>query len=971
MGMALFPRGSEWRRWDLHVHTPASALANEFGDWDGYVDALEQKGANIAVLGVTDYCTIEGYKKLLEYRDSERLQSFQLIVPNIEFRIQPELPDGRGINIHLLISPDDPDHVAKVETALSHLTYRYDNNPYSCNRDGLSALGKAVDPNIKDDNQAFLQGVNVYKPGFDVFRGWYEDEGWLQENSMVVISNKKDGASGLSKDAGFKAEREELYRFADAIFSSNPKDRDYFLGEGTDAPAEVVRKCHSLKPCLHGSDAHDEGDLFEVDLNRCCWIKADPSFEGLLQTIHEPKERVWIGASPPQAVDESKIISCLRITDGERWFSNSEIILNPGLVAIIGEKGSGKTALGDLISYCSGAWDGEQSSSSFIQKATPFLRGISATVEWGDGTTSISALDAAPPKKLPEVRYLSQDFVEELCSADVSGARLIQEIEEVIFSHIDETDRLDAATFAELRTLTTGHIEARKATITEKLARLNKEIVRLEDEAASRDAKATRIKKIDEEIAAIEKQLPTLQETVNKDVAKALEEARQKLEAKSKEVASANRTLSRIKMARSKITEYKESVETQFNELASLLEEIGLSEDDRNRFRPEFAENFRVPLDTLETELKANVTSLSGDPDKPNPKGETIADLKAKIKGLEKQLAADEQQRKRLLALQRQRAKLVGERDRLQKEVERIGGVVTKEITRKRKERWTVYLSYFDALAEEQSALEQLYAPLSKVVEEDPTGAKSGFALSVRQVADHEKWVQAGSGLLDFRYRDIPLKDAEFIRKVQANLVEPWRVGDTKAIQTGLTEVAGEIGIEPKKIDTLLVSHADRADYYTWLFSPEHITLEYSLSYDGVDLEALSPGTRGIVLLVLYLEMDRDDKRPLLIDQPEGNLDNSSVYESLVPYLRRAKLTRQIVLVTHNPNLVVTADADQIIVASAKKKSSAKHPTLTYSSGSLENAGRRNTIREMAVRLLEGGREPFKVRGERYGEKRG
>ena len=60
------PRGSEWRKWDLHVHTPAS-FEHGFGDWDDYIAALGEV-RDIAVLGITDYFTIEGYKKILQLR---------------------------------------------------------------------------------------------------------------------------------------------------------------------------------------------------------------------------------------------------------------------------------------------------------------------------------------------------------------------------------------------------------------------------------------------------------------------------------------------------------------------------------------------------------------------------------------------------------------------------------------------------------------------------------------------------------------------------------------------------------------------------------------------------------------------------------------------------------------------------------------------------------------------------------------
>src|SRR5207245_6717013 len=102
-----------------------------------------------------------------------------------------------------------------------------------------------------------------------------------------------------------------------------------------------------------------------------------------------------------------------------------------------------------------------------------------------------------------------------------------------------------------------------------------------------------------------------------------------------------------------------------------------------------------------------------------------------------------------------------------------------------------------------------------------------------------------------------------------------------------------------------------------WLFSTEHIRIRYEIAYDGVDIRKLSPGTRGVVLLLLYLSLDDADDRPLIIDQPEENLDPKSVFDELVSLFIAAKSKRQVIIVTHNANLVINTDADQIIVAEA------------------------------------------------------
>jgi predicted ATP-dependent endonuclease of OLD family len=124
-----------------------------------------------------------------------------------------------------------------------------------------------------------------------------------------------------------------------------------------------------------------------------------------------------------------------------------------------------------------------------------------------------------------------------------------------------------------------------------------------------------------------------------------------------------------------------------------------------------------------------------------------------------------------------------------------------------------------------------------------------------------------------------------------------------------------------------------------------------------------------LVLLMLYLEMDENDRRPLLVDQPEENLDNESIYETLRGYFRRAKRRRQIVLVTHNPNLVVNTDADQVIVACATESEANEFPSLSYVSGSLENSDNdpgQLGIRQKVCRILEGGDVAFRSRERRY-----
>jgi ABC-type cobalamin/Fe3+-siderophores transport system ATPase subunit len=128
------------------------------------------------------------------------------------------------------------------------------------------------------------------------------------------------------------------------------------------------------------------------------------------------------------------------------------------------------------------------------------------------------------------------------------------------------------------------------------------------------------------------------------------------------------------------------------------------------------------------------------------------------------------------------------------------------------------------------------------------------------------------------------------------------------------------------------------------------------------ELHQLSPGERGTLLLIFYLLLDKSDI-PLVIDQPEENLDNQTVYEVLVPCVKEAKQQRQIIMVTHNPNLAVVCDAEQIICANLDKKN---NYLMEYTSGAIEYP----VINQAVVDILEGTMPAFDNRDSKYIESR-
>lgn len=122
------------------------------------------------------------------------------------------------------------------------------------------------------------------------------------------------------------------------------------------------------------------------------------------------------------------------------------------------------------------------------------------------------------------------------------------------------------------------------------------------------------------------------------------------------------------------------------------------------------------------------------------------------------------------------------------------------------------------------------------------------------------------------------------------------------------------------------------------------------------EFSKLSLGQQQSILLALMLSTNSD--KPLIIDQPEDNLDGEFIYSTLVPVLRRAKERRQVIIVTHNANVAVLGDAEQIIVMKANNDRAE-----IVSRGSID----RPETRDAACAILEGAKEAFTRRAKMYG----
>jgi hypothetical protein len=337
--------------------------------------------------------------------------------------------------------------------------------------------------------------------------------------------------------------------------------------------------------------------------------------------------------------------------------------------------------------------------------------------------------------------------------------------------------------------------------------------------------------------------------------------------------------------------------------------------------------------------------------------------LRAAREAAQKAVGVDEARTKRFKEIKAQLAAWTSEQAALKKRIEHIAGADERRKNHGQ-ERRAAYVGVFDTFVECQRILQELYKPLLSRLKSVKSAAKMGFGV-VRRV-DVDAWVALGEQLLDLRTAGEFRGRGALKRAAEQELLPAWRTG-------GAAEVAAAMSafVENHRDDIA----AGRSSAATpeavrewsnrisrWLFATDHVMLHYGLRYDGQEIERLSPGTRGIVLLTLYLAIDEWDRRPLLVDQPEENLDPKSVFEELVGFFRDARTRRQVILVTHNANLVVNTDADQVIIASSTRKQANGLPDISYVAGALEN----RAIRDAVCELLEGGEKAFRERERRY-----
>jgi hypothetical protein len=184
-------------------------------------------------------------------------------------------------------------------------------------------------------------------------------------------------------------------------------------------------------PLVTGSDNHD---ISNYQTRAPLWIRANPTFRGLLMLLREPQERRFIGAIPPEVIraeqNPTKYVRSIGFTrrpevpPSEEWFSG-DITFNHGLVAIIGNKGSGKSALADTLGLLGGTRNSDSfsflSTERFRHPTSGLAKYFDATLVWESGEPVTKCLEeAVRPEEVERLKYLPQDHVERVCN-EIAG----------------------------------------------------------------------------------------------------------------------------------------------------------------------------------------------------------------------------------------------------------------------------------------------------------------------------------------------------------------------------------------------------------------------------------------------------------------------------------------------------------------------------------------------------------------------
>lgn len=1010
------PEGSVWRLWDFHCHTPASfqwkgkKLRGLLGtERDELISLTVSEIARAApdVFVTMDYWTFDGYLAIAEYENQHPgALGGKIIFPGIELRVESSLK--QRLNVHLVLDPNVSPQTLRDVLAV------------------LKVNLKCGDRSLSDEclirHARELGPDRLAKGSFDEQKVADDEDyalhvGW--QTAMVTQESLREALRTVShhglllmpwdtygglQDIDWVNHYAEVRRFrtaADIFECKNEGNRLAFHGVKNSLNEKYFDSFwgsldKKARLCVRGTDAHSFAEYGQFPRNMKTWIKTEPTFQGLRHAIKEPVFRSYIGDVPPKKafveangrlfIDRLEITTKEGVDTDEKWFSGTDLKLNPDLVAIIGNKGSGKSGLAEVLALAgnSKAHDfftflvNDRFKSGNGHRAGAF----EAKLTWRNGDCDKATLDQQAKADQPErVKYISQTYFEDLCNDHITGKsdRFSTEIRKVLFSHLDQADRgkyqnLDEY-LAALERPAQDRIEGHRRA----LRKINSQLAELE-----RQSSTTHENELKEKLASKRLELGDLLAKTPAEVSKppdadatiAPTPESRRLEGIAQELAQLELDTTAADAARRAMVERR-------NALSSASQRLSAFEQQAANTNEEILADLKkvdVPLDhalKVETQRAVIQNALSATEAE---LGKVVTEQSERLARHGVLVSERQQLQEQLDQPNRQYQSYLIQLSALEREVKALTGTADEADT----------IAFYEArlaelaqLPERCKVLEQEQDSLVKTIHSELLAiAKSrrplfaaveGLVASVPVVATELK-VEFQSGLFfdrqSFvdRFFGLVKQNTGGFRgddEGQAKLVSMLRsidFSDGDAVAKGLRDIRKKItaGLEKPgaALPPILRTKITAEQLYEHLFELQQLKAKFSLSLAGTTIQQMSPGQRGALLLIFYLLVDTEPT-PLILDQPEENLDNQTVYSLLVPIIQRAKERRQIVMVTHNANLAVCCDAEQIIHAEFDR---ADQFALAYTSGAIESS----ELNRSVLNVLEGTTPAFDNRRGKY-----
>lgn len=932
--------GSEWRKWDFHVHTPYSVLNNQFGinasgdsdtGFDRYVQQLFSKAIekDIWAIGITDYFSIDGYKRIhnnylnnptkmaeLFPDDGARERIGQMLVfPNIEFRLNQFVhreDNCDPIGYHVLFSDEvNPEEIE--ENFLQKLQCAPDfNQSWTLTHRNIEQLGDTARKLNNCRGDSYKLGLeNVTIKYDDVLQALRECQSF-DGRSIVAIPVDETLCKADWNRSYFS--KRALYGQCHCYMTSSPSTRAWALSE------DRISEFGSIKPCIWGSDAHSFDRLFEPDEKRYCWVKADLTFEGLMQILCEPADRIAIQEDRPEQHDHHRSIKSIQFH--EESFQEEPICFSEGLTCIIGGRSTGKSLLlRQLARSISPDYAIEQEQRSSVNKLD---FNCPADVVWRDGSLSGER----------KIIYLPQTYLNRTVDDPESGETGASDlIEGVLLQNkkINEAKQRFDVKKGEILKLFSDNLAA----YADCQGRLKAVQVRLAEHGESsiyREAEQALV----EEYKSLLGPGNASQEDI---------ELYADLKRRSNAVVGLLETLKRDKAIIESLSSpiISEPVYNGSNCYGLLTEEA--------------AAELRVEIDSINETLRDRWATaiqrlVNACVSREKEKEETINEIDRKIVELEPKIEHSDKLYKTMASLNEEREKLVA------------AETIEREIDHLRNDQDLL----FNSICATRNNLFEAYVEFSKEIEPLSASTADGLDFSAEVVWRKKDFESSVINMLDRR------RLGAFERATNRDL---QNLADEDYCDELLLDIWNSIKGKLDGCQLMLKSDITENEFLGKLFG-DWYEIHYVVTSGGDQLDKMSPGKKGLVLLELIVELEQGDC-PILIDQPEDDLDNQSIYSELRRFIKESKKRRQIIIVTHNANIALGADAEEIIVANqhGQGRENAKFK-FEYRSGAIENNVvpdddtevrpflNRYSIQQHACQILDGGKEALEQRRRKY-----